>query len=178
MKNLVALLAGALAACNSSSSPPDQGECGTESGQGCAPASARVDLEEPGFSNPTQVTNPLHPVLPSLLQLGMVDGESFRAEVTLLAGTKDITWNGRTVPTLISQYVSYLDGQIAEVAYDWYAQADDGSVWYFGEDVFNYEDGVLADTEGTWQAGRDGPAAWATSTAPRTSPGWSSRRSP
>jgi hypothetical protein len=43
------------------------------------------------------------------------------------------------------------------VALDWYAQADDGSVWYFGEDVFNYEDGVVADTHGTWLAGRDGP---------------------
>ncbi len=35
----------------------------------------------------------------------------------------------------------------------------DGSVWYLGEDVFNYEGGVVADTEGTWLAGRDGPAA-------------------
>lgn len=38
------------------------------------------------------------------------------------------------------------------------AQADDGSVWYFGEDVFNYEKGVVADTEGTWLAGVNGPA--------------------
>ena len=40
-----------------------------------------------------------------------------------------------------------------------YAQADDGSVWYLGEDVFNYEDGAIADTAGTWFAGIDGPAA-------------------
>jgi hypothetical protein len=32
-------------------------------------------------------------------------------------------------------------------------------VWYLGEDVFNYEDGVVADTEGTWVVGEDGPAA-------------------
>jgi hypothetical protein len=43
------------------------------------------------------------------------------------------------------------------VARDYFAQADDGSVWYFGEDVDNYEDGVLADHDGTWLAGRDGP---------------------
>ena len=42
---------------------------------------------------------------------------------------------------------------------DWYAQADDGSVWYFGEDVFNYEDGKVADTEGTWIASDQTPAA-------------------
>jgi hypothetical protein len=61
------------------------------------------------------------------------------------------------VPNRIHQYVAYSGGRILEVALDWYAQADDGSVWYFGEDVFNYEDGVVADTHGTWLAGRDGP---------------------
>ena len=52
---------------------------------------------------------------------------------------------------------SYVDGRIHEVALDWYAQDDAGNVWYFGEDVFNYEDGVVADTDGTWIAGEDGP---------------------
>ena len=66
---------------------------------------------------------------------------------------------GRPVETLVSQFVAYLDGRIDEVAVDRYAQADDGSVWYFGEDVFNYKDGVVADTEGTWLAGADGPPA-------------------
>jgi hypothetical protein len=91
------------------------------------------------------------------LQLGTADGKPFRAEVTLLEGAKPITWNGRQVPTRIHQYVAYSGGRILEVALDWYAQADDGSVWYFGEDVFNYEDGVVADTSGTWLAGKDGP---------------------
>jgi len=47
--------------------------------------------------------------------------------------------------------------QSRPVALDWYAQDDAGNVCYFGEDVFNYEDGVVADTEGTWIAGEDGP---------------------
>ena len=38
-------------------------------------------------------------------------------------------------------------------------QADDGSVWYFGEDVYNYRHGVVADISGTWLAGKEGPAA-------------------
>jgi hypothetical protein len=60
---------------------------------------------------------------------------------------------------LVSQYMAYLDGRIEEVALDRYAQADDGSVWYFGEDVFDYRNGAIAFTEGTWLAGREGPAA-------------------
>jgi len=55
--------------------------------------------------------------------------------------------------------VSYVDGRIHEVALDSYAQADDGAVWLFGEDVFRYEDGVVLDKEGTWYAGKDGPPA-------------------
>ncbi|MDQ3138939.1 MAG: hypothetical protein M3Q93_15295, partial [Gemmatimonadota bacterium] len=128
-----------------------------------APASQRVDLAEPAFSNPTRVTNPLFPVARQfrVLQLGTVDGLPFRAEVTLLEDTKtiDVDVGGAPVENLVSQYAAFLDGEIHEVALDFYAQADDGAVWYFGEDVYNYEDGLIADTDGTWLAGRDGTAA-------------------
>ncbi len=135
--------------------------CGTNDGQGCAPDSARVDLAAPSFSNPTAVTNPLFPIsqLHSVILLGTVDGEPFRSEVTLLPTRKRITLGGREVMALESQYVAFLDGRLEEVALDWYAQDDTGAVWYLGEDVFNYADGELADTGGTWLAGRDGPAA-------------------
>jgi len=126
-----------------------------------APESERVDLYEPSFSDPTNVTNPLLPVseLDQIILLGEEDGLPLRVVATLLPDTKTIEWNGQQVETLVSQYVAYLDGHIAEVALDWYAQDDNGSVWYFGEDVFNYEDGVITDNEGTWLAGRDGPVA-------------------
>ena len=79
---------------------------------------------------------------------GQVDDKPFRTEVTLLPGTRPIPLRGKPVDTAIVQYVAYSDGRIHEVAMDWYAQADDGSVWYFGEDVSNYEDGKVADTRG------------------------------
>jgi hypothetical protein len=63
------------------------------------------------------------------------------------------------IPVLVSQYMAYLDGRLGEVALDRYAQAHDGSVWYLGEDVFDYRNGTIALTEGTWLAGRDGPGA-------------------
>ena len=126
-----------------------------------APQGKRVDLATPSFSDPTSVTNPLFPVSKqeSVLMVGRVDGKPFRTEVTLLPDTRIIEWQGQQVETLVSQYTAYLDGRIHEVAYDFYAQADDGSVWYFGEDVFNFKDGYIADTHGTWIAGKDGPAA-------------------
>jgi len=127
-----------------------------------ASKSERVDLVAPPFSKPTEITNPLFPIseLHSALLNGTVDGKPFRTETTLLPGTRIIEWpKGRPVETLVSQYVAFLDGRIEEVALDFYAQADDGSVWYLGEDVFNYKDGLIADRAGTWLAGRDGPAA-------------------
>jgi hypothetical protein len=126
-----------------------------------APASERVDLKAPAFSNPTEVTNRLFPVSrqASVLMLGRVDGRSFRTEVTLLPETRIIEWDGQRVETLVSQYVAYLGGRLHEVAYDFYAQDDNGAVWYFGEDVFNFKDGAIVDTHGTWIAGKDGPAA-------------------
>jgi hypothetical protein len=126
-----------------------------------APDSERVDLATPTFSKPTPITNPLHPTskVTQVIMGGHVEGKPFRTEVTLLPEIKPIAWAGETVDTAVIQYVAYLDGRIHEVALDWYAQADDGSVWYFGEDVFNYEDGRVADTEGTWVAGDETPAA-------------------
>jgi hypothetical protein len=126
-----------------------------------APESERVDLAVPTFSNPTNVDNPLFPISQqaSVLLLGRVDGKPFRTEVTLLPDTRIIEWAGQQVETLVSQYVAFIDGRIHEVAYDFYAQDDDGAVWYFGEDVFNFENGLISDTHGTWIAGKDGPAA-------------------
>jgi len=134
-----------------------------------APDSERVDLEPPTFSDPTSITNPLFPITEQaqVVQLGVDEGEALRVEVTLLPDTKTISWDGQQIETVVSQFVGYLDEQIAEVALDFFAQADDGSVWYFGEDVFNYEDGEIADTEGTWLAGKDGPPGMIMPAAPQ-----------
>ncbi len=130
-------------------------------GLALAPEADRVDLAMPTFTHPTDITNPLFPVSSqeSVLLLGTVDDGAFRTEVTLLPTPRIIEWEGQLVATLVSQYVAFLDGRLHEVAYDFYAQADDGSVWYFGEDVFNFADGAIVDTHGTWIAGTDGPAA-------------------
>lgn len=53
-------------------------------------------------------------------------------------------------------FKAWLDGELVEEAWDWYAQDNFGTVWYFGEAVDNYEDGMLVDHEGSWKAGVDG----------------------
>lgn len=176
---LVAPLAYALvvSACSSESAPVavDCIKVVEESGQTtdeCLPVSPntqRVDLATPTFTHPTSITNLLHPTsqVQQTIYGGHVDDKPFRTEVSLLPGSRPITWQGKAVDTAVIQYVAYLDGRIHEVAIDWYAQADDGSVWYFGEDVFNYEDGKVADTKGTWVAGDTTPAAMIMPAHPR-----------
>jgi len=128
-----------------------------------APDSKRVDLETPPFTHPTKVTNPLFPIskLESAVLNGTIDGKPFHTETTLLPYTRALEWPaGHQVEALVSQYVAFLDGRIQEVALDYYAQADDGSVWYLGEDVFDYdEDGLIAFTTDSWTTGQDGPPA-------------------
>ncbi|RIQ20233.1 hypothetical protein [Jiangella rhizosphaerae] len=144
---VAALLAGvALAGCGASH---DSGDAATR----------RVDTGTPSFSDPATVTNPLFPLAPGsqTIQLGQEEGEPLRVEVTTLPRTRTITWAGRRIEAVVSQYVAYRAGRIVEVAYDYYAQDDDGGVWYLGEDVDNYEDGVVVDHDGSWLAGRDGP---------------------
>ncbi len=128
-----------------------------------APDSVRRDLVAAPLSDPTSVTNPLFPIseLKSAILNGHVDGKVFHTETTLLPFTKIIEWTpGQCVRVLVSQYMAFLDGSLQETAIDLYAQADDGSVWYLGESVFDYKvDGLVLTTEGTWQAGFDGPFA-------------------
>jgi hypothetical protein len=128
-----------------------------------APDSQRIDLSSPPFSDPTNVTNPLFPIseLHSAVLNGHIEGKPFHTETTLLPYTRAIEWpDGHQVETLVSQYAAFLDGRIQEVALDYYAQADDGSVWYFGEDVSDYNpQGLVAFTTDSWLAGRDGPPA-------------------
>jgi len=170
-RRLVTLLACALVASACGDDKPvasadcikvvDEAGQATDACLPVSPDSERVDLVTPVFGKPTEITNRLHPtsLVDQVIMGGHVDGKPFRTEVTRLPGTKPIPVGGSPIDTAVIQYVAYLDGRIHEVALDWYAQADDGSVWYFGEDVFNYEDGKVADTNGTWVAGDTTPAA-------------------
>ncbi len=147
-----------LSGCGNGNSPA--GTSATpESTLQTAPDSARIDLDMPTFSDPTTITNPRFPIseLTQVVQVGAEGDVALRHEITLLPEIKTIEWEGQQIDTVVSQFAAYGDGRVLEVARDFFAQADDGSVWYFGEDVENYVDGVLDNTDGTWRAGKDGP---------------------
>ncbi|MCC7380936.1 MAG: hypothetical protein IT384_03855 [Deltaproteobacteria bacterium] len=162
------------AGCSSDPGPPLE-PCPTESGTGCAPLSDRVDLYQPTFSNPTRVTNRLYPVsdLRSVVFTGHVDGAPFRTETTLLPETKTIAWNGQQIETVVQQYMAFSDGRIQEIAIDWFAQDDSGAVWYFGEDVSDFDEtGTIYTHEGTWLVDVDGALAMNMPRTPEVGKAW------
>ncbi len=87
-----------------------------------------------------------------------------RIRVEVLPETREIM--GVTVMTLRDTVT--LNGVLIEDTKDWLAQDKNGNVWYFGEIVQNFEDGRLANLDGSFEAGKDGakPGFWSKA-APR-----------
>ena len=79
------------------------------------------------------------------------DGEE-RIVITVSGATKTVMG----VETLVVRDRVFVDGELEEDTRDYLAQDKAGNVWYFGEDVDNYEDGKLANNDGAWLAGVDG----------------------
>ncbi|HSB56211.1 MAG TPA: hypothetical protein VLD38_00170 [Nitrosopumilaceae archaeon] len=50
----------------------------------------------------------------------------------------------------------WVDGELSEETFDWYAQDKTGNVWYFGEDSTEYESGKVISKSGSWETGVDG----------------------
>jgi len=102
----------------------------------------------------SHVTNKYFPLVPgktSVLE-GTRDGRPQHTEVTVTNETRVIM--GVTCVVVRDTVTS--NGALVEKTTDWYAQAANGDVWYFGEDTKEYENGTVSSTKGSWEAGVDG----------------------
>lgn len=126
-------------------------------------ASAAAELptfNASNFSNPTNITNPWFalPIGREFEYEGETDEGTETIEIEITGETKKVLG----IETLVYRDIVWVDGEVAEDTRDYLAQDNDGNVWYFGEDVDNYEDGAIADHDGSWLAGVDGakPGYW------------------
>lgn len=112
----------------------------------------------PAFSNSTEITNEYLPFAQGgrWIYEGTKEGKPYRVEVAVTNDTKTIEWDGNTTDARVLRHRGWVEGVLIEEAFDYYAQGDDGGVWYFGEDVDNYENGKLKDHGGSWLAGKGG----------------------
>jgi hypothetical protein len=148
---LITALLALAAACGG-----DDDEAGDDGGTQTAPASdGATEIDPADFTN--VLDNPLFP-LSSFTELVYEGeetdpdtGETFttRVEMTVLPDEKVVAG----VQVLVVQDQAFEDGELVESTLDYFAQHTDGSVYYFGEDVNNYEDGELKDHDGSWLAG-------------------------
>jgi hypothetical protein len=100
------------------------------------------------------IDNPYMPLMPGTIFVyeGETEDGIETNEVYVTHQTKEILG----VTCIVVWDRVWLDGELIEETYDWYAQDKDGNVWYFGEDSKEYEGGVVVSTEGSWEAGVDG----------------------
>lgn len=107
------------------------------------------------FSNPTAITNahlPLGSLTQDVLE-GTEGGKPSRVVRTRMPGTLVFTVAGQPVQTVIVVDSAFASGVLVEVATDYFAQSDNGDVYYFGEDVDLYQNGQVTSHEGAWRYG-------------------------
>jgi hypothetical protein len=100
------------------------------------------------------VDNPYFPLTPGTTRVyeGETEDGLERIEVVVTHDTREILH----ISCIVVRDTVSLDGELVEDTFDWYAQDNDGNVWYMGEDSKEYEDGEVVSTAGSWEAGVDG----------------------
>jgi hypothetical protein len=119
------------------------------SAQNSAPA-----FDSAQFSHPLDITNPYMPLEPgtTFVYKGKSEGTPTRQEFVVTDRTKTILG----VKARVIVDTNWEGGRLVERTEDWFAQDDEGNVWYLGEFATEYEDGEVVGHEGSWEAGVDG----------------------
>ncbi len=110
------------------------------------------------FTNSTLIDNTFLPLEPEALFT--YEGETDEGPETVVAEVLTTTRVVQGVTCRIVHVQAFLEGVIEEENFAWFAQDDDGNVWWMGEDTSDFvydEGGVLVDvdTSGSWEAGLD-----------------------
>lgn len=118
------------------------------------PTAAAGD-DTPVFSDPLASTNELVPIVQGLTKVyvGRDEGDALVVIDLVLAETRTFFVGGVPVETHILKEIEFEDGELVEISCNYFAEADDGTVYYFGETVDNYEDGEVVDHDGSWLVG-------------------------
>jgi hypothetical protein len=100
------------------------------------------------------VDNPLFPLVPGTITIhegeeGTEETTAIRVESTVLTETETVAG----VEVTVVEVREFEDGELVESTLDYYAQHKDGTVYYMGERVDDYEDGQLVGHSGQWLAG-------------------------
>ncbi len=143
----VALL---VAACGNGGGTSSADEPSFDLPQGDEP----VQLQAADFT--TEIDNPYWPMAPGTRwAYREVDEEGKELEVVVVVTTETKKIANGITARVVRDTVTQ-DGGIIEDTFDWYAQDNQGNVWYLGEDTAEFDNGEIATTSGSFEAGVDG----------------------
>jgi hypothetical protein len=113
-----------------------------------------IKFNKKNFSDSLNIDNKYFPLKPgtTFIYEGTKEGEPQSDELIVTDRTKDV--DGITARVVRDN--AYENGKLVEFTDDWYAQDDDGNVWYMGEFTNELENGKVVSTEGSWEAGVKG----------------------
>jgi len=116
---------------------------------------ATVPSGPPVFSNPLNINNTFFPFQPGgrKVYAGSDHGTKTGSIDNYLSTTRTFNLNGNNVPCHILLEEGYENGELVERSFNYFAQADDGTVYYFGEVVNIFDGGVVVSHEGSWLVG-------------------------
>ena len=112
-----------------------------------------ADFVNPLAIGDTVAANTFMPLVPGFTRIYKAGDETVTVTVT------EETIEIMGVTCIVVRDTVEEDGELIEDTDDWFAQDIHGNVWYFGEISKNYEDGMLANLDGSWKAGADGAKA-------------------
>ncbi|MDQ5834611.1 MAG: hypothetical protein M3550_16405 [Actinomycetota bacterium] len=121
-------------------------------------ATAAQAAPAPAFSHPRTIDNrylPLTVKRRCLMRGRGEDGTNERSVRTVLNTTRRFNIAGQPVDAAVIRDNAYEGGKLVESTLDYFAQADDGTVYYLGEAVRNIRRGKLVNRSGSWLYGRD-----------------------
>lgn len=101
------------------------------------------------------VNNPYFTLTPGTTYRYRTKGEGFEVNEVAVVTVTDQTKKVMGVTTRVVWDRVWLNGNLIEETYDWYAQDKKGNVWYFGEDSTEYGKN-WSSKSGSWEAGVDG----------------------
>lgn len=107
-------------------------------------------IDPANFARSTTIDNPYFPLKPGTTWNYQGRGESIAVEV--LSQTRTVMG----IPCVAVRDRVSEDGEVVEDTEDWYAQDNDGNVWYMGEDSKDMKKGQVVSRHGSWEAGVDG----------------------
>lgn len=110
------------------------------------------------FSHPGRIDNRYLPITKTKrceLRGTANDGTIEKSVKTVLPQRKAFEVDGKRVEAVVVRDNAYEDGKLIESTLDYFAQSDEGTVYYLGEQVKNIESGEVVNTDGTWLYGQD-----------------------